>query len=128
MKERYFYPVVYAKETYGISIRFPDIDGLLIQAPSVEIAFNAARYALHLYIKTLIETRSGFPAESLSSSIKYKQNEFVGMMAYDATKPAATYSEYVSMPAWLKEVFAKNSNNLTQELRAAQFQHLDEPF
>lgn len=128
MKDKLFYPMVYAKELSGISIHFPDIDGLLICAPCAEMAYNTARYALHLFIQMLTNSQSDFPEESPSSSIQYKQNEFVGMMAYNISKPAATYSEYISMPAWLKEVFEKDSNNLTQDLRAAQFLHLDEPF
>lgn len=128
MNDRLNYPMIFSKEPNSVSIRFPDIYGLIIHAPLVETAFNTARYALHLHVQMVERTKAVIPKETTIVSVPCRPNEFVGMMVYDCSKPNSHYTDYIEMPKWLKDIFAKDTVNLTDEIRKAQRQYPDEPF
>lgn len=122
---KYVYPAVFTPEADGgYSIRFPDVEGCITSAETLENGMEMANDALCLMLYDMEESGDTIPKASDIKSVKIVGNEFTSLVSCDTVEYRKFFSnkavkKTLSIPAWLNTIAERNDVNFSAVLQKA---------
>jgi len=129
-KDTYIYPcVLIYKESGGIGINFPDLDGCVSYGEDEQQACKNAKEALSLHLYGMEQDNDEIPEPSSVRDIEIEQNESimlveVYMLAFRAKQDSKFIKKTLTIPHWLNIEAERAGVNFSQILQTSLKAHL----
>lgn len=127
---KYVYPAIFAKESEGYSVRFPDVPNCFTSGADLPEALEMAQDVLNLMLMEREDKGLSISPPSDLSALACAGNEFASLVSADTTEYRKLYGDYavkktLSIPAWLNTLAEKNNLNFSATLQKALKEALD---
>lgn len=122
-----FYPVIFTKESNGISTVVPDLDGCFSEGEDFTQAYTNTQDAIGLYLEDLKE----FPKATAADQIKVdNKDQFMCVVEFDDTEylkrnRTKAIKKTLTIPEWLNEKAESAHINFSGVLQEALKQRLN---
>ena len=119
---KYVYPAIFAPESEGYSVTFPDLSGCFTQGEDMADALEAAADALCLVLYDMEESGKEIPAASDIKAIQTEGGAFVSLVSCDTLEYRRYYDnkavkKTLTIPAWLNTMAERAGLNFSQVLQ-----------
>lgn len=119
---KYVYPAIFAPESEGYSVTFPDLSGCFTQGEDMADALEAAADALCLSLYDMEESGKEIPAASDIKAIPTEGGAFVSLVSCDTLEYRRYYDnkavkKTLTIPAWLNTMAERAGLNFSQVLQ-----------
>ncbi|MCL2171653.1 MAG: type II toxin-antitoxin system HicB family antitoxin [Defluviitaleaceae bacterium] len=124
-KDTYIYPCIFIyKESGGIGINFPDLDGLVSFGEDEQRACHNAKEALSLHLYGMEQDNDEIPAPSSIRDIELESHESIVMIevfmpAFRAKQNNKFIKKTLTIPHWLNIEAEKAGVNFSQVLQSS---------
>jgi predicted RNase H-like HicB family nuclease len=130
MKDTYIFPAVFEICDNGVSILFPDLEGCLPCAETVESAIKNAKEALKLHLYGMEEDNEEIPEPTPFSKIQLHENQTIVLI--DVYMPPFREKQHkkfvkktLSIPSWINAQAEYAGINFSQTLQEALLEKLN---
>lgn len=130
MKDTYIFPAVFEICDNGVSILFPDLEGCLPCAETVESAIKNAKEALTLHLYGMEEDNEEIPEPTPFSKIQLHENQTIVLI--DVYMPPFREKQHkkfvkktLSIPSWINAQAEYAGINFSQTLQEALLEKLN---
>lgn len=128
--KKYIYPAIFEFATDGITVRFPDLPGVITEGDTIEQAHEMAVEALGEYIELALEGKEQLYEPTHIKDIKLISDaEQKALIAVDMNQWLKKYSQAsirknVSIPIWLNEKVQEYDVNVSAVLKSALIDYI----
>lgn len=127
---QYVYPAVFAEESCGYSICFPDLENCFTSAETLGEGIKMANDVLCLTLYEMEQAGEAIPAPSSIRDIQVQPNEFVNFIPCDTVEYRKFFDnkavkKTLSIPSWLNDMAERAGVNFSATLQTALKQQLD---
>ena len=129
-KRSYSYPAIFDYDEDGISVSFPDLEGVFTCGNDEEEAYRNAKEALGLHLFGLEEDKDYIPNPSKVIQLSIQPNQaavivYVFMPLIRDRVQRATIKKTLTIPKWINDLAEEHKINFSQVLQNALKERLD---
>lgn len=130
LKRSYSFPAVFDYDDDGISVSFPDLEGVFTCGEDEEEAYSSAKEALGLHLFGMEEDGDHIPEPSKVIQLSLEPNQAavivnVFMPLIRDRVQRATLKKTLTIPKWINDLAEEHKINFSQVLQEALKERLD---
>lgn len=123
------YPAIFEKDPVGFGIYFPDVEGAVTQAATIEEGIAVASDALGIQLAWNIENQQPLPPATPINALSLdKENQFATLIPVDLAdylQDTAPDKKTIKIPHWLNVRATKEGINFSKTMTEALLEKLN---
>lgn len=123
-KDIYVYPAIFTKTATGYSVRFPDLDGCVSAASTLDEAHRLAKEGLGLHLWGMEEDDEAIPEATPVDEMQHENGKIIGlvevwMLPVRAELDTKAVKKTLTIPSYLNSLAEKRKINFSRVLQSA---------